>query len=158
MIAYLREQADVPVWLVGTSRGTESAAHLAIHSTQNPAGLVLTSSMSERNAKGTALPDMALSRVAIPTLIVAHDQDACPKTPPAGAHAIAGLLTAAPAVEVKLFSGGDRPRSKPCQAMSYHGFLGIEDEVVPLAALPEIFLGVIDNVVCAKRANGIQLV
>jgi pimeloyl-ACP methyl ester carboxylesterase len=134
VIAYLREQADVPVWLVGTSRGTESAAHLAIRSTENPAGLVLTSSMSERNAKGTALPDMALSQVTIPTLLVAHERDACPKTPPAGAGTIAGLLTAAPAVEVKRFSGGDTPRSKPCQAMSYHGFLGIEDEVVAAIA------------------------
>jgi len=31
---------------------------------------------------------------------------------------------------VKSFSGGSAPESKPCRAMSYHGFLGLEDEVV----------------------------
>src|SRR5262249_27812683 len=30
VIAWLRKQADVPVWLVGTSRGTQSAAYAAI--------------------------------------------------------------------------------------------------------------------------------
>ena len=30
VIAWLREQAKVPVWLVGTSRGTQSAAYVAI--------------------------------------------------------------------------------------------------------------------------------
>jgi len=33
--------------------------------------------------------------------------------------------------EIKLFSGGDTPRSSnPCQARTYHGYLGIEDKVV----------------------------
>lgn len=41
------------VQLIGTSRGTESATHIAINSQQRPDGLVLTSSMSKPNAKGT---------------------------------------------------------------------------------------------------------
>lgn len=130
VIAYLRGQAAVPVWLVGTSRGTESAAQLAIRSQQRPHGLVLTSSMSEPNGKGTAVTEMALDRVTLPTLLLAHAEDGCSKTPPSGARRIAAQLTRAPAVDVQLFRGGDRPRSKPCRALSQHGFLGIEDEVV----------------------------
>lgn len=134
VIAYLRTRADVPVWLVGTSRGTESAAHVALNSAQRPDGLVLASSISVSNAKGTAVTEMPLAGVAIPTQVVGHARDGCPKTPPSGAQQIAAMLTGAPAVEVKMFSGGSTPRSKPCKAMSYHGFLGVEDEVVAAIA------------------------
>jgi hypothetical protein len=37
-------------------------------------------------------------------------------------------------VEIMLFDGGDPPRSGPCQALSEHGFLGIEDRVVDAIA------------------------
>jgi len=34
-------------------------------------------------------------------------------------------------VETKLFTGGDTPKSNnPCQARTYHGYFGIEDEVI----------------------------
>jgi len=134
VIRYLREQANVPVWLVGTSRGTESAAHVAINSSQKPDGLVLTSSMTIPNSKGTAVTEMPLERVSIPTLVVGHTQDGCGKTPPEGANEIAGMLANASKVEVKVFSGGRNGRAKPCQAMTYHGFLGIEDEVIDYIA------------------------
>ncbi len=130
VISYLREKADVPIWLVGTSRGTESATNIGINSKQHPAGLVLTSSMSVPNSKGTAVTEMDLERITIPTLVVANTEDGCPKTPPEGAEEIASMLSNAKKVEVKMFSGGDAPISKPCQAMSYHGFLGIEGNVV----------------------------
>jgi len=133
VIADLRQRADVPVWLVGTSRGTESAANVAIHSGQNPHGLVLTSSMSESNAKGDAVTEMAIDRIRIPTLIVAHREDGCNKTPPEGAEQIRSGLTNAGKVEVKYVTGG-REQSAPCKAMSHHGFLGIEDEVVSYIA------------------------
>lgn len=130
VISYLRKKADVPIWLVGTSRGTESATNVAINSQQRPNGLVLTSSISKPNAKGTAVTRMALEKITIPTLVVANSDDHCRVTPPEGARKIAGMLINSRKVEVKLFSGGDTPRSKPCHALSYHGYLGIEDEVV----------------------------
>ncbi len=33
-----------------------------------------------------------------------------------------------------MFSGGDEPGAKPCKALSAHGFLGIEKEVVAAIA------------------------
>lgn len=134
IISYLRETADVPIWMVGTSRGTESATNLAINSSQKPAGLILTASMSVPNAKGTPVTDMDLDRIIIPALLVAHSQDGCWVTPPEGAKEIADGLINSRKVEVKIFSGGDTPISKPCKARSYHGFLGIEDEVVGFIA------------------------
>jgi len=130
VIGYLRQMADIPVWLIGTSRGTESAANIAINSEQHPDGLVLTSSMSVPNANGTSVTDMDLKAITIPTLIVANTDDQCRYTPPEGAKEIAGMLTSSKKVAVKLFGGGDTPISKPCRALSYHGFLGIEIAVV----------------------------
>jgi predicted alpha/beta-hydrolase family hydrolase len=133
VIAKLREVADVPIWLVGTSRGTESATSIAIASQQQPHGLVLTSSMTVGDGKGQAVTDFNLSAIRIPTLITHHENDSCRKTQPGDVDDIKNGLANAPVVEVKIFSGG-RQRSKPCQAMSYHGYLGIEDEVVDAIA------------------------
>lgn len=125
----LQRRANIPVWLVGTSRGTESAAFLAIHSSRRPHGLVLTSAMSVRNDNGEAVTEMALDQIRIPTLLVAHEQDGCSKTPAAGAEDIRAGLTAASRVAIKYFDGG-REEGNPCKARSHHGFLGIEDQVV----------------------------
>lgn len=133
VIARLRETADLPVWLLGTSRGTESAAYLGIHSGQGPAGVVLTSSMTEPNAKGTPVTHLPLERIRIPTLITHHEDDGCRWTRPEGAERIRAMLSAAPAAELALFDGG-RERSKPCNAMSHHGYLGIEDRVIDTIA------------------------
>ena len=129
VIQYLKSKTDLPVWLVGTSRGTESAATNAINSKQKPHGLILTSSMSVENHKGTALTEMDLDKITLPTLITAHEYDGCSKTPPEGAQEIKEMLTNAKKVEVKMFSGGDET-GKPCKAKSYHGYLGIEESVV----------------------------
>ena len=95
VIAYLRQQAAVPVqagrhqsrYRVGRTRRAALA--------QRPDGLVLTFSMSVSNAKGTAVTEMPAG-VAIPTQVVGHEQDGCPKTWPSGAQEIAAMLSAAP--------------------------------------------------------------
>lgn len=93
VISYLKKQSTLPVWLIGTSRGTESAANIAIESKQKPHGLVLTSSMSVENRKGTAVNEMELEKITIPTLVVAHKNDNCHVTPPEGAEEIKEMLT-----------------------------------------------------------------
>ena len=37
-------------------------------------------------------------------------------------------------MDVVLLSGGDTPKSDPCEAMSQHGFLGIEGQAVDAIA------------------------
>jgi len=129
VINYLKKQNNLPVWLVGTSRGTESAATLAIESKQQPHGLVLTASMTEENGKGNAVTELELAKIKLPTLVASHENDGCWVTPPEGAEEIKEMLTAAKKVEVKMFSGGDET-GKPCKGSSYHGFQDIEEEVV----------------------------
>jgi pimeloyl-ACP methyl ester carboxylesterase len=130
VIAWLRARADLPVWLVGTSRGTESAAWVAIHSRASPAGLVLTSSMGAENQKGRAVTEMPLKQIAIPVLVVAHEDDECQVTPPSAARTIVTKLKNSPRAELLMVRGGGKPQSRACKALSPHGFLGIEDQVL----------------------------
>ncbi len=132
--AHLKKTVRVPVWLIGTSRGTESVAYVAIHAKEKIAGLVLTSSMTEDNSDGRPVTGLALDRIRVPALVVAHEDDECWATPPGGAEWIAESLVNASRVEVKMFSGGDSPRSGTCGALSAHGFLGIEQKVVAAIA------------------------
>lgn len=134
--AHLQKLAGVPVWLVGTSMGTFSAANGAI-AVKSVSGLVLSSTITRakpqwkiRDSHRDGVASMPLSRVRLPTLIVAHRSDGCDITPASDVPKLSARLTSAPAKEVALFDGGDRPISEPCQARSPHGFLGIEAEVV----------------------------
>jgi len=129
VIAHVRSIADVPVWLIGTSRGTESVSTIAISSKQKPHGLILTSSMTDSDRKGESVLDKDLHKIKIPTLITHHKRDGCKKTRPEKISKIKDRLSNAPVVEMMMFDGG-REESKPCRARSYHGYLGIEDEVV----------------------------
>ncbi|WBL77058.1 hypothetical protein I3J27_29125 [Bradyrhizobium xenonodulans] len=147
---YLKRQADVPVWLVGTSAGSWSAARGAIAAGRDGIaagsidGLVLTSTVT-RIAPGSSLaklfpdvardyPDgvisMALPEIKVPTLIVSHSEDACEFTPAVDAPALAKRLTRAAKVAVVLVSGGDPPRSDPCEAFAAHGYYGVETQAV----------------------------
>jgi hypothetical protein len=59
VIAGIRAQAAVPVWLVGTSRGTQSAAFIAteLAGPEGSGGLVLTASILT-DSKSTALSSL----------------------------------------------------------------------------------------------------
>jgi pimeloyl-ACP methyl ester carboxylesterase len=78
VIAWVRGQAKVPVWLVGTSRGTQSAAYVAtqLNGPDGPDGLVLTSTILTDN-KSRPVTAMPLDKLHIPVLVVHHEQDGC---------------------------------------------------------------------------------
>ncbi len=133
VIEHLRGISGLPVWLVGTSRGTESAAHAAICGRAEIGGLVLTSSIVVTDANGTSLTEMLLGEITVPTQVLAHRDDACPVTPPRGAKEIADRLIGAPKVDLAYFSGGAEPQSGPCDPLCPHGFFGIEGAVIARA-------------------------
>ena len=130
VVAHLHDISGLLVWLVGTSRGTESAAHAAICGRVGIRGLVLTSSVTVTDAKGMSLTEMPLGAITVPTQVLAHRDDACPVTPPQGAKEIADKLTGAPKVDLAYFSGGAEPESGPCDPLCPHGFFGIEPAVI----------------------------
>lgn len=134
--AHLRVVADVPVWLVGTSMGTFSAARGAIGA-KGVAGLVLSSTITRARAdwkiKGDypdGVASMALPQISVPTLILSHRDDACAITPASDGPKLKARLTKSPRVEIRLLDGGSPPQSDACEAKSAHGFLGIEKQAV----------------------------
>jgi predicted esterase len=131
VIEYIRTSNNKPIWLVGTSRGTESAAYAAVHLNDKIDGVVLTSSISRTDKKGTSVTDLALDKITVPVLAIHHKRDKCKATIPKVIKSIKSKAYNSFKVETKLFSGGDEPISKnPCQARTYHGYLGIEEDVV----------------------------
>lgn len=133
IVEFLRRRADVPVWLIGTSRGTVSAAHLAASLAVD--GVVLSASVTEESGRSNATVLQApLDRITKPVLIVHHRDDACEVTPYDNIASLKRRFWASGIVEALIFEGGDPARSNPCGALSAHGFLGIETRVVDAIA------------------------
>jgi pimeloyl-ACP methyl ester carboxylesterase len=132
LIALLRAEAPVPVWLVGTSMGSVSAASAAARLADGgPDGVVLTSSVMGRSRDmGESLQDVALDRIRVPVLMVHHREDGCPHSRYADTAWAMRQLSSAPKRELLSFSGGDTPQSGPCDPLAPHGYFGIETPVV----------------------------
>jgi pimeloyl-ACP methyl ester carboxylesterase len=108
-IAALREIAAVPVWLVGTSMGTLSAANAAARLNEGgPDGIVLTSSVSEiSRVSGESIRHVPLGDIRVPVLIVHHRHDTCRSSPYAWAADAPKALKRAPAKELLTYEGGE---------------------------------------------------
>jgi pimeloyl-ACP methyl ester carboxylesterase len=134
VIAALRGLSPAPVWLVGTSMGTVSAANAAARlagAPAAPAGLVLTSSITRPSRREReSLSDVRLGAITVPTLVVHHKDDACAFTPHRDAATLPKALTGAPRVEVVTIEGGDPAQSPPCEPLSAHGFFGLDAPVI----------------------------
>ena len=133
VLAFLETQAAVPVWLVGTSRGTISATAAAIRMPERVAGLVLTASVVSYKKPG-ALPRQDLAAIRLPVLIVHHDKDACVLCRPHEVPALLRGLENAPVKKLVMVERGENPVGDPCAALHWHGFIGAEAEVVALIA------------------------
>jgi hypothetical protein len=130
VVSWLRNQANVPVWLVGTSRGTESAAFAAIYLVghKGPDGLVLTSTILS-DAKEFSVPALPLDQLRIPVLVVHHVNDGCNHCLYADISKLMDKLRNAPRKELIPVRGGIS-EGDPCEAFSHHGFNGVESQVV----------------------------
>jgi pimeloyl-ACP methyl ester carboxylesterase len=130
VIAWARERAKVPVWLIGTSRGTQSAAHVALELSgqEGPEGLVLTSTIL-KDRQGRPVSAMPLGKLRIPVLVVHHEQDGCSHCPFSDVPELMEKLGSAPRKQLQSFKGG-QSRGDPCEAFAHHGFNGLEQEVV----------------------------
>lgn len=130
VIDWARRKWHKPVWLVGTSRGTQSAAHAAVAlagDARGPDGIVLTSSILARSKRdpGTPVQEQPLDKLDIPVLVVHHESDPCPICAPA----LLRELKLPPSGKLILESGGVST-GDPCEAFSHHGYNGIEGRVV----------------------------
>ncbi|OWY40862.1 alpha/beta hydrolase [Xenophilus sp. AP218F] len=130
VIDYLRGRAAAPVWLVGTSRGTTSAAAIAIRLPDKVDGVVLTSSIDSGRGSLTGLRLDALRQ---PALLIHHRRDACRASRFDNLQPVLDSLSAAAARQLLAVDGG-KSEGDPCQPWAWHGYNGIEEQVVRQAA------------------------
>jgi hypothetical protein len=134
LVNYARQVNKAPVWLIGTSQGTNAAVNGASHMTHGEiAGVVLTSSLT-RPGKAADLKetvfDANLAAIDVPVLIVSHSDDSCILSPPGDDGRIQAALIASPHVETMMISGGKPAASAACEAQSPHGFYGVEIDAI----------------------------
>lgn len=94
-----------------------------------PDGIVLTSTILTDRPGNRPVPAMPLRDITVPTLVVHHKQDGCDHCKYADLPTLMDGLTRTPRKELLAFDGGTS-RGDPCEAMAYHGFNGIERDVV----------------------------
>lgn len=130
-IAYMA-QIKRPVTVVATSRGTLRAAQ-GIAAGARPDALVLMSGfLSAESGSGRNVMAILGSPAALPkTLVIHHRQDACRVTLPAGVDPF--IAWAGGKARVAWITGGV-DTGDPCEAVSHHGFNGVDGHVVALAA------------------------
>ena len=118
----------MPVWAIGTSNGSLSAAAASTYlKGKGPDGIVLTSSVTKALVSAshpvTAAP---LHEVTVPVLIVHHKHDGCTVSPYDAMPELVAAFKSAKKVELISVDGGSGGGS--CTRGS-HSFLGIEAAV-----------------------------
>ena len=133
VIADLRTRfPGVPLIVVGTSRGSIAAAHVAAQLAPplGPDRIVLSSPVTVAREEANSLSDVALHNVRTRVLVVAHRGDRCIVSPAANINSrIIRRLTRTRA-DTKVFDGGLPAIGKTCSGLSPHGYFGIGLDVV----------------------------
>jgi len=121
-----------PVTVIGTSRGTIRAAQ-GIAGGARPDALVLTSGLlSGESGSGQNVMSILGSPASLPrTLVIHHRQDSCRLTLPAGVEPF--VKWSAGRARAVWVSGGVS-EGDPCEARAYHGFNGLDGQIVGIAA------------------------
>jgi pimeloyl-ACP methyl ester carboxylesterase len=127
----VRGLSAVPVWLVGTSRGTVSATAAAIRYAGKPVfdGIVLTSAIVG-GKKPQAVPRQSIDKIRVPVLVYMHVNDGCSECQLSDAKWLIGKFKGAPVQAFMAVQGGGNPTGDPCHGSHYHGFIGMESQAV----------------------------
>lgn len=121
LIGNLRQRfPGAKIFLLGTSRGTISAAALGATLSDIVQGVVLTSTVTNADRTGRALSGFDFDSIKVPVLLVHHRDDGCRTSPYSGASRLSKKF---PLISV---SGGDPPQGDPCESMAQHGYVGRE--------------------------------
>jgi hypothetical protein len=112
------------IFLIGTSRGTLSAAYAGRSLGDAVDGVVLTSSVFYGGRRGIGLSGFDFAAIKAPLLFVHHVHDRCGSCPYGAAESL-GRSFALISV-----SGGKPAESDPCEPLAAHGYYGKEEETV----------------------------
>jgi alpha-beta hydrolase superfamily lysophospholipase len=126
VVTMLKTRSPAPIWVIGTSRGSISAANAAANiGPPRIASVVLTSSVWQG-----AMANVALDQNRVPILVVHNRDDGCRESLFSDTEAMMGRMRQAGVKELVAVSGGAL-RSGPCDALSPHGCHAIEDQEMP---------------------------
>lgn len=134
VIAHARQAFGKPVWVVGHSRGTHSAATAATRLSGDaaPDGIVLAAPILESSRFGAAtvkpLQESGLETLRVPVLVLHHVQDACQVSPASKLPELQAKLAAGTS-RIITYEGGTS-RGAFCDVQAFHSFGGIEQRVV----------------------------
>ena len=141
VIADIRRRTQGPVWLVGTSRGSISAANAAarLAGPSAPDGIVLTSALmsgthgGQKSWVADTVFDLPLEAIRVPVLVVGHAEDKCLRSPPGRMNDITARTRGTREQVVTVTGGPGWPGVTSvgaCIGRAPHGFVGQEAEVV----------------------------
>lgn len=112
------------IFLIGTSRGTLSAAYVSRSLGAGVDGVILTSSVFYGGRSGIGLSGFDFGAIKAPLLFVHHVHDACRSCPYRDAESLSRSF---PLISV---SGGKPAESDPCEPLAAHGYFGKEQQTV----------------------------
>ena len=125
VIADLRQRfPKAKLTLVGTSRGTVSAASIARYLPTAVDKIVLSSTLFSASRNGSGLSSFDYTTIKAPLLFVHHADDGCGVTPYSGARRQGSSY---PLITVH---GGKPAESGECDPLAAHGYFGKEAETV----------------------------
>lgn len=140
VISDLRARTKGPVWVIGTSRGTISAANLATRASGDaaPDGVVLSSALMHGSSGlkpwvQQSVFDLPLAAIKVPALVIGHVHDQCLRSPPAEMPRLLAQLGSARKQLVSVESGAapsGHASLSACEGRSPHGFIGQEAATV----------------------------
>lgn len=131
VVEFVRQKFGHPVWLIGTSRGTQSAIAAALRDKRKSiAGLVLSASMLGTKYNDVSILDLGLKDIRLPVYISHHKKDECFNTSPRDVPSLAKALNNAPILAVKFIDSGHSPSERPCGPVHWHGYINAEEETV----------------------------
>jgi hypothetical protein len=133
VIAWARStMPGLPVWIVGTSRGTGGAFVAGSYSPAQggPDGLVFAASLNSKTDRDSLL--MAnLAGITVPALLINDAGSTCSIASTAGEKPVLKALTQSPRKGIEQVASGKLTAlTGNCDALSDHGFFGIEDTAV----------------------------
>ena len=131
LIKEIRSETTKPIWLIGTSRGSITVGYHAAE--LDIQGVVLTATVTD--GPHDTIWNTDLKKVNVPALVVQHKYDACFVSPFSGAEDVLNQLTNSSKKHLLVFEDGDIGDGRDCGPTTFHGFLGIENQVV--AAISE---------------------
>lgn len=112
-------------YLVGTSKGTVSAAALGAKLGPKVAGVVLTSTVMQGGGDGPGLSIFDFDTLKVPVLLVHHKSDYCRVSP----YYAAAKLAQERHFPLVTVTGSEGAHGPDCQAFAPHGYPGREKQV-----------------------------